>query len=382
MARIIVGVYMFRYPLGGMLSWALQYLRGLSGSGHEVYVVEKANYSQACYDPSRKTMTDDPSEGIRIVNQLLNENGLGDCWCMVDVQGRASGPAAQVMKELFRTADLFIDCGTHGAWLDEAAALPCRILIDGEPSYTQMRWQMRRDDSETLPAYDHYFTNGLLYGTSACTAPAIDKTWLPIPNPVDTTFYKPVPEPDNRTYTTVMNWSSHQTITYKGENYGQKDVEFEKFITLPCKTDCRMEVAVAGNNVPVERLRANDWHVRDAHEVTHTLDAYRSYIVQSAGEFGVCKQVFVATHNGWFSDRSAAYLASGRPVILQDTGFSKVLPTGKGLFAVNTVEEAVASLESISADYKKHSRAAREVAEKYLDAKAVMGGVLDAVGIR
>lgn len=380
MARIIVGVYMFRYPLGGMLSWALQYLRGLTALGHEVYAVEKAHYAQACFDPHQQVMTDDPAAGLRIVGELLDANGLRDRWCMADFHGRCHGLSARALDELFNNADLFIDCGSHGSWLEEAQPLPCRVLIDGEPSYTQIRWQALADSGQSHPVYDYYFTNGLLYGRPGCGGPTLGEVWRPVPNPVDTNFYKPLPAPSEHRLTTVMNWSAHKPLHYHGRSYGQKDVEFERFILLPGRTDIPMEVAVAGKP-PTGRLETTGWRVRDAHRVTATLDTYRDYIRDSAGEFGVCKEVFVATRNGWFSDRSAAYLACGRPVILQDTGFSDVLPTGEGLMAINDEDEAAEAIEAVFADYDRHAAAARRIAVEYLDAKRVMGAVLDAVGI-
>lgn len=380
MARIVVGVYMFRYPLGGMLSWALQYLRGLTALGHEIYAVEKAHYAQACYDPQKDVMTDNPAAGLRVVGELLDAHDLQDRWCMADYNGRYHGLSAAALDDLFKTADLFIDCGSHGAWLEEAQRLPCRALIDGEPSYTQIRWQALADSGQDHPQYDYYFTNGLLYGSPDCDGPTLGKVWRPIPNPVDTAFYEPAPPPAKRKLTTVMNWSAHNPVYYQGRSYGQKDVEFERFMGLPKQTGIEMEVAVAGTP-PVDRLKASGWRMRDAHEVTVTMDAYRQYIHESSGEFGVCKQVFVATRNGWFSDRSAAYLASGRPVVLQDTGFCDVLPTGAGLIAVKDQEEAAAAIDSVFAEYQMHAEAARRVAVEYLDAKKVMGGVLDAIGI-
>lgn len=380
MARIIVGAYMFRYPLGGMLSWALQYIKGLDRLGHEVYIVEKAHYAGACYDPDHKAMTDDPATGLRIVGELLGQHGLGERWCMVDFEGRCHGIASVGLDELFKTADLFVDCGSHGSWLEQAARLPCRILIDGEPSYTQIQWQALVDSGQSIPEYDYYFTNGLLFGSRGCEVPTLGKTWWPIPNPVDTTYYQALPKPSTPKLTTVMNWSAHSPIEYQGRSLGQKDVEFDRFIELPKHIATKMEVAVAGV-VPTEKLLSHGWLVRDAHEVTQTMNSYRAYIRDSAGEFGVCKQVFVATRNGWFSDRSAAYLASGRPVILQDTGFSEVLPTGVGLLAVSNEDDAVAAVEAVFADYDKHAAEARRIAVEYLDAKHVMTGVLDAIGL-
>ena len=138
---------------------------------------------------------------------------------------------------------------------------------------------------------------------------------------------------------------------------------------------------MAGKDVPERRLREAGWTVRNAHAVTTSFDRFWDYIRRSRGEFSVCKHVFVATHSGWFSDRSAAYLASGRPVVMQDTGFSQHLPIGRGLFAVNTVEEAAAAIDEIEGDYDAHSRAAREIAEEHLEATKVLGRMLNELGV-
>jgi hypothetical protein len=134
-----------------------------------------------------------------------------------------------------------------------------------------------------------------------------------------------------------------------------------------------LEIAVSGKNAPLKRLKESGWRVRDAHEVTATYDCFASYIRASRGEFSVAKNVFVATSSGWFSDRSAVYLAMGRPVVLEDTGFGAHLPCGRGLFAVRTVEEAVAALGEIIADHETHSCGAREIALEYLDARWYSG---------
>ena len=178
-----------------------------------------------------------------------------------------------------------------------------------------------------------------------------------------------------------MNWQSHQPIEFNGTMYGQKDVEFVKFIDLPSRIGTPLEVAVSGKRVPTGQLQSAGWQVRDAHEVTLSFDTFCDYVRSSKGEFGVCKHVFVATNSGWFSDRSAAYLASGRPVVLQDTGFSDHLPCGRGLFAVRTVDEAAAAIEDINAHYEQHVQWAREIAVEYLDAAKVLRRFLGELGI-
>jgi hypothetical protein len=170
-------------------------------------------------------------------------------------------------------------------------------------------------------------------------------------------------------------------MEYQGERYGHKDVEFERFIQLPTLTTAPLEIAVAGKNVPTERLRAAGWRIRDAHQATSTFDSFVDYLRSSRAEFTVCKSAYVRMHTGWFSDRSAAYLASGRPVVMQDTGFSSRLPCGQGLFAARSVEEAAVAIDRVLVDYQLHSRAARELAVEHLDARRVLGRFLDELGL-
>lgn len=377
MARVVVGVYMVRYPLGGMLSWALQYLLGLEKAGHHVTVVEKANYHDACFDPKRGEMTDDPTSGMETVRTLLARFGLQDRLGFIDINRQAFGLSEAQIQEAFNDADLFIDCGTHGAWLKEANSThTATALIDGEPGYTQIRWQGLMEQGKPPPTYDHYFTNGMLLGTGLSSAPTCGLEWGHAFNPVwpemfSTSSQPPVDAP----VTTVMNWKAHAEVSYNGQTYGQKDIMFSDFLSLPGMVDVPMSVAVAGSP-PSEELRRHGWGLQRGHEVTATFDRYRQHIHDSLAEFSVCKHVFVALRTGWFSDRSAAYLASGRPVILQDTGFSEVLPCGEGLFAVKSTDEAAAAIEIVRADYASHSRAAQQIAHEHLSADRVMAQVV------
>jgi hypothetical protein len=381
MARILLGSWMVRYPLGGNLSWALQWLVGLHRLGHDVWLVERSGYPNACYDPVWNAMTDDCAYGTRVVSSLLAGHGLEGRWCYRDEAGAYHGLAREAVERLFASADLYIDMGAHGAWREEARASRRRVLVEAEPGFTQMRMELRLAAGELLDEYDAYYSIGLNVGTGASSAPTAGRPWHGVLNPVVPELFDVLPAPADAPYTTVMNWRAHAPIEYGGRIYGQKDVEFERFLALPRHTDARLEVAVAGSEVPGERLREHGWRLRDAHRVSFTVDAYRRYIAGSRGEFGVCKEVFVATRSGWFSDRSAAYLASGRPVVLQDTGFGDHLPCGEGLFAVGDVDEAADALAAIEADYERHARAARELALEHLDARVVLGRMLEELGV-
>lgn len=379
MARIIAGSYMVRYPLGGMMSWTLQWLVGLHKLGHEVVFVEKSHYSHSCYNPLTRESGDDCSYGLKTVTGLFERHGLDDGWCYVDFGGNYHGMSRDRILEWFRTADMFLDLGTHGAWLEEASAAALRVLVDGEPGYTQIRMEQGLFGERSQ--YDRYFSNGANIGTPHSTAPTAGRDWKPAFNPVVASLFEFHAPPAEARYSTVMNWRSHAPIEYQGTHYGQKDVEFAKFLELPRQVKAGMEVAVSGSKIPLEEIETAGWHVRDAQEVTVSYDAYIDYIHACRGEFSVCKNIFVALQTGWFSDRSAAYLASGRPVVLQDTGFSRHLPTGEGLFAVNDIAEAAAAIAEIESDYERHSRKAREIACECLDSAVVLKKFLDETGI-
>jgi len=379
MAHIIAGSYMVRYPLGGMMSWTLQWLLGLRRLGHEVVFVEKSHYADSCYDPRQQASGNDFRYGLKTTVALLERFGLTDGWCYVDFEGRYHGMTRRAIEAKFSTADLFLDLGTHGSWLEEASHSGTRVLVDGEPGYTQIR--MEKGEGFSRNGYDYYFSNGADIGSERSTAPSGGPNWKAVFNPVVTDLFPLVPTPPKAAFSTVMNWQSHQPCIWNGSRLGQKDVEFAKFLDLPGRTSAAMEIAVSGKNIPTAELEAAGWHVCDARTVTLSFDTYGNYIRSCRGEFSVCKNVFVALGTGWFSDRSAAYLASGRPVVLQDTGFSRHLPVGEGLFAVRNTEEAAAAIDEIESDYEHHSRKAREIACEHLEAEVVLSQFLDEISI-
>jgi hypothetical protein len=370
---------MVRYPLGGNLSWTLQWLVGFRRLGHDVYMVERAGYPDSCFDPARGVMSDDCSYGTAVVDVLLARFDLAGRWCYLDAAGEYHGQSRGRVRELFATADVFLDIGTHGAWLGDVAAGCKRVLVDGEPGFTQMKWEAKLAEGKPPPVYDFYYTNGANVGTPASDAPTAGKPWQGVFNPVVPDLFDLPPPPAGAPFTTVMNWQAHKPIQYRGRTYGQKDVEFRNFLDLPRRTAVPLEVAVAGG-CPRQELLDAGWAVRGAHAVTASFDGYRDYVRDSRGEFGVCKNVFVATNTGWFSDRSAAYLAAGRPVVLQETGFSAHMPCGRGLFAVRTADEAAAALGEVAGDYDRQSRWAREVAAEHLSIDRVLPRLLAEVG--
>lgn len=372
MARIVFGSYMVRYPLGGMLSWALQYLVGLHRLGHDVVFVERADYPNACFDPVAGVMTDDPARGFGVVDALLARYGMRGRLCFVDVHGSYHGLREEDVREAFASADVFVDMGTHGSWNDAAATVRRRVLVDGEPGFTQLKREAALRRREAVPAYDSYWTSGLNVGTGRSSAPTAGVDWRPLPHPVVLDLFPVTTPPPTGCVSTVMNWQSYDPFELEGRLYGHKDVSFEVFADLPSRIDVPLELAVAGPRVPVERLESLGWVVRDGHEVTASVDTFWAYVASSRAEFSICKEAYAALRTGWFSDRGGAYLASGRPVVQQDTGFGDVLPCGEGLFAVNDVDEAAAAIEAVLSEPERHARAARAIAESHLDAAKVL----------
>lgn len=363
---------MARYPLGGNLSWALQYILGMKRAGHEVFIVEKSGYDNSCYDPSKLRNSNDCSFGISAVSNLLSRFDLGHNWCYVDHENNYFGIGKQRLLEIFRTADLYIDSGAHNSWAEESQSTAKTVIIEGEPASTQIKWHRLANEGVTPPKYDAYYSNGTNAGAVIQDGPVSLIEWKHIFNPVCTDVFHFSPPSTAGAYTTIMNWQSHKPIQFEGKTYGQKDVEFNKFIELPDASGVPFLVAISGSNIPVAEIEARSWKICDAQLVTHTVDDYWNFIRNSKAEFSVCKNIFAEKKTGWFSDRSAAYLASGRPVVLQETGFSDALPTGAGLFAFSTLDEAAEAIARIEADYQYHCRKAREIACEFLDAQKVM----------
>ena len=379
MATIALGSYAVQFPVGGYLSWVLQWLVGLRDLGHEPWFVERAQNANSCFDPSTNTMSDDCSFGTSSLRSLLERFGLGDRWCFVDARGRYHGASRATIEGVLGAAELFIDMGSNGTWDDETLSARCRVYVDGEPAFTQFKWALR--SSTSVEKYDAYYTVGQNIGQPWCPVPTSGIPWRPILYPVVTAMFPLVAPPADAPFTTVMSWSAHDRLQFDGVTYGAKDMEFPKFIDLPRRVGVAVEVAV-NDKAPRPLLAEHGWRMRNALEVSATFDQFCAYIRSSRGEFSVCKNGFVATRSGWVGDRIGAYLACGRPVVMQDTGFGERLPCGEGLFAVRDLDEAVDAIERIEADPERHRSAARAIAETHFEAETVLESMLTELGIR
>jgi hypothetical protein len=372
----IVAGYLAGNPVGGHVLSILHWLAGLRGLGYDVVFAEHHGWPDACWNPVTKTLSDDPSYGLTELR--THAAALGLRWCFVDAAGRYHGMSKTDMVSLCRSADVLLGLWTV-TWLEEFAECRRRIFIDTDPGFTQFGMA---PDVAAVPGFaspidfhEHY-TYGTRIGQPGCPIPAHGIDWRPLRPPVALSLLPVQFTPEACCFTTVMKWSPRQPIVYDGEEYGQKDVEFWRIAELPSRVESCLEIALGGA-APYDAIKRAGWRLADAAAVTETPWTYRDYIARSRGEFSVAVNLEVKTQSGWFSDRTAAYLASGKPVVVQDTGFSHDLPCGEGLFAFRTIEDAAAAIDAINGDYPRHCRAARRIAEDYLDAARVIGRVLD-----
>lgn len=376
MARIVVCGYMIRHPIAGNLFAYFQYVVGLHRLGHDVAYVEESGWSGSCYDPATNGYGDDPTPGLSRVRALCAEHGLDIPVCYVDREGGAVyGAEWKDLKRMLGAADLLLNVGGV-CWLPEFRLSPRRALVDMDPFFTQAggfgAW--------LLDEHQIHFSYGVNIGRPGCTIPTAGVDWLPTVPPVAVNLWTGAAARPNRRFTTIANWSAYGAVSYEGKHYGQKDEEFLRLLDLPSRTTQSLELALSGTPDDIAaRLRTAGWSVRNAGvEVSIDVRSYRSYILSSYGEFSAAKHAYVTTRSGWFSDRSVCYMAAGRPVVVQETGFSDWLSTGRGVLGFSTIDEARDCLERVNVAYDAHAQAAREIAERVFSDRVVLPRLLDA----
>ena len=311
---------------------------------------------------------------------------LAQRWHFRTMNGQTYGLDPALIPDLCREAALFLN--VSGGTLLRDAYLPCprKVLIDTDPGWNHFRNYPRWDANPNwhgthgYRAHDHFFTYAERIGQTDCALPSLGIRWQPTRPPVVLELWQP--EPPGTRWTTVMTWKNFQEpIVHQGTVYGTKEMEFGRVQELPRHARAPLELAVGGEQAPRQLWRNLGWSVIDSQTISATADTYRNYIQSSRGEFSVAKNVYVATHSGWFSCRSTCYLAAGRPVVLQDTGFSNVIPTGSGLFAFASLPQAAHAIETVEQDYTRHQHAARELAQTHFDARHVLGDLLNRIGL-
>jgi len=382
--KVIVSGILFWYPLAGVTYQFLHYLIGLRRLGYDAYYIEDSG--RWVYDPQLNDISPDASGNISAVAPLLAAHGFGEKWAFRGnySDGRCYGMSESQILQLYREADAFLNVTGAQEIREEHLACPHRIYVESDPFVSQVK--VAQGDPGTiamLTAHHTHFSFGEHLGAPDCTVPIERFRWLPTRQPVVLDLWDSPQSRGGDAYTTITTWHNKgKNIEYQGDMYyWTKDREFEKFLDVPRRRNARFELAAGVDADVHSRLLDHGWRLANSVEVSRDIDRYRSYIQNSRGEFTVARDQYVRPRTGWFSDRSACYLAAGRPVITQETGFSHHLPTGKGLFAFRTMDDILAAVDAIESDYAGHCRAARDIAAEFFAAEKVVGSLMQRAGL-
>jgi hypothetical protein len=385
--RAVVTGMIATYPVGGVAWDYGQYLLGLEDLSFDVFYLEDTG--SPTYNPATKEYGDDPTYGVDFLAKSLAKfsDSLASRWSFRSCDDDSFGLSASAIEDIVASADLFLN--VSGGTLLRDAYMPCRckVLIDSDPGWNQFvnypKWDADPGwlGTQGFRGHDFYFSYAERLGADDCVIPDMGIAWLPTRPLATLKHWKAVGS--GKRWTTVMTWNNfHRPVEYAGNQYGTKEVEFPMIEALPSLyPSAEFELAVGGADPPLSHWTELGWRVIDSHQVSTTADQYRSYVESSRGEISVAKNLYAATRSGWFSCRSACYLAAGRPAVVQDTGFAEFLPCGVGLHSFADQNEAVAAIDAVESNYKRHAAAAREIAREYFAADRVLQSLLSHVGL-
>jgi hypothetical protein len=379
--RIVVAGALANKPGNGGEAWVrLAWIRGLRDLGAEVRFVEVLDPGSPA-GASREVDSLRASSQVRFFEAVCSRWGLTGCSTLITPEGEhlAGGLPASLM-EFAEGADLLVNISGHLSYQPLLRSVRRRAYIDLDPGFTQF-WHAGGESGLGLGDHDVYFTVGENVGTPACSVPAKGIRWLPIRQPVVLSDWPEMEPPHRLRFTTVASWrGAYGPVVFGERTYGLKVHEFRRFARLPEEVPARVEVALdihPDDERDLRMLKGHGWAVTDPRLVASTPEAFRAYVQGSGAELSVAQGIYVETRSGWFSDRSARYLATGRPVVVQDTGVGRRLPVGEGLLTFRTVPGAARAARDVVRAYDRHRRTARQIAEEFFDARTVLTAFLE-----
>jgi hypothetical protein len=382
--RVVVFGILFWYPLAGVTYQFLHYLIALRRLGYDPYYVEDSG--RWIYDPRLNDLSPDAEGNIGAVVPVLEAHGFAGRWAFRGNYpgGRCYGLSEAQILRLYREADVLLNVTGAQEVREEHLACRRRVYVESDPFASQAK--VANGDAgmiAALAAHEAHFTFGENLGAPDCDVPVERFRWLPTRQPVVLDLWDNPYCGAGAAFNTVTTWHNRgKDVSYRGETYyWTKDREFEKFLDLPLRRAVPFELAAGVPEDERRRLVKHGWRLVDSVELSRDINRYRSFIQGARGEFTVARDQYVRPNTGWFSDRSACYLAAGRPVVTQETGFSKFLPTGRGLFAFRTTDDVLAAVDAIESDYAGNCRAAREIAAEYFRAERVVGSLMERAGL-
>jgi len=383
--RLVVLGMMGRAPFGGQTWLYLNWLRALDRLGHEVWYVE--DDIVWAYDPRRNAITDDFSYAVAHVRQAMESIGLGDRWAFrFALEPRiCAGLAERELDALYRSCDALLNVVGATELREAHLAAPYRVYVETDPVTVELKYAAGVPTEIRLHEHHALATYGENYGARDCGVPLNGHRFAKTRQPIDLESWPAAFDAGARAFTTIGNYRQDGSdVEWNGETYRwSKDHEWQRFLSLPRRVQQEFDVAlVVRDREDRHRLLRHGWRLSPPLPFTlDALGAYRDWFRRSRGEFTVAKDQNVRLRSGWFSERAACYLATGKPVVMQDTGFANVLPTGRGLFAVSDEDEAADAIAAINADYRAHCLAARELAEDHFEGRAVARRLLEDVGL-
>jgi hypothetical protein len=382
--KIVVLHFAAQMPLAGVACQALHYLLGIEQLGYESWYIEDSGANP--YDPWASSVVMDCDYNVAYLRRIMEHYGFGGRWAYWDaIKNVRYGLPCDRIRSLCAEAAAVINLCGATRLRDEHLACPVRIMIDTDPVYEQIKYAKADQASRSyLDAHTHFFTYGENLGAPDCPVPLSGVPWRPTRPPVDLRLWPGLRDTPS-CFTTIGTWENMgKNIEFEGSQYiWSKHVNFLQFLDLPRRrprTCFRMAMLPPDEHVRAAIERCG-WSLVDPRPISADMSRYRDFITHSGGELTVAKDIYVRPNSGWFSDRSACYLAAGRPVVTMRTGFSKFYPVGRGLFEYTTHEEALAAIDAITADYPNHSREARTLAREYFSADRVLGALFAAIGL-
>jgi len=377
---IVSGAIANRYPYGGAAWGRLEWILGFKALGLRVYFVEQIA-RDTCVDEAGQRTSFVHSANRAFFEKIMEDFGLKQTSALIYDNGKEfHGLEPSELVEIAGTADLLINISGHLTFEPLFTRVRQKVYVDVDPGYTQF-WHASENRNARLAGHDYYFTIGENIGTPGCPIPTCGIRWHKTRPPVSLKNWPPTTRSMLDCFTTVASWrGAYGTAEFGGKKFGPKAHEFRKFYQLPERIrGCKFELALdihSAEHSDLSALRSHGWQLVDPKRVTADARSFQSYIQNSGAEFSVAQPIYTETGSGWFSQRTTEYLASARPVLIQDTGLGRHLPIGEGLVTFTDLKEAVDGAEKIRSNYAQHCRAARSLAEEYFDSNKVLGKFL------
>lgn len=385
MTVVVVGGALANKPRNGGEAWVrMSWVRGLERLGFEVHLLEEIA-TGAWGDEQGRPCALEESVAWTFFRSVVRRFGLeGRAILWEHGADRPHGASSAEVRDLSRDAALLVNISGHVTLPSFLDRVPRRAYVDLDPGFTQI-WAEQGIDGARLAGHDAWFTVAERMGRADCSIPDAGCPWRPVRQPVVLEDWPPDFSDACRRLTTVASWrGAFGPVTHEGVTYGVKAHEFRKILSAPQRIEPEVEIALAiHERDAADRAALTDrgWRLVDPRAAAGSPDDFQRYVAGSDGEFSAAQGIYVDTRSGWFSDRSVRYLASGKPVLLQDTGFSETLPTGEGLIPFRTLEEAVEGARSLVDEYPAHARAARRIAEERFDSDRVLGRFVEEMGV-